>query len=91
MTIPAPGHDEITLATPHGQPLCNDRQHHNLGTLADVIITIGQFGTLDAHRQALWPDCWGRSYPLCAACWQTTRQIAARTRPHLVIKDLTCP
>ena len=44
MTTPAPGHDQITLTVPDGRHLCHDRQHRNLGRLAEVIVTFGQLG-----------------------------------------------
>ena len=84
-----PGHDQITLTVPQGRCLCNDRQHRNLGTLADVIVTFGQLGVPGTPRDAFWPECWGRSYPMCSPCWETTRQTAAKARPHLTITDLT--
>jgi len=28
---------------------------------------------------------------MCAACWQTTRQVASQRRPGLVIWDTTSP
>ena len=89
MTPTGPGHDEIILTVPEGRCLCNDRQHRNLGTLADVIVTFGQLGVPGTPRDAFWPEVWGRSCPMCAACWEATRQIAAKTRPHLTITDLT--
>ncbi|HCU95663.1 MAG TPA: hypothetical protein DHU96_24290 [Actinobacteria bacterium] len=89
MNARLPGHDEITLTAPQGRCLCNDRQHRTLGTLAEVIVTFGQLGVPGTPRDAFWPECWGRSYPMCSTCWETTRQIAAKARPHLVIKDLT--
>ncbi len=75
MTIAAPGHDEIILTVPGAPHLCNDRAHRNQGRPAQVIVTFGQFGTLHESRQALWPESWGRSVPLCATCWQATRQL----------------
>jgi len=88
---PAPGHDKITLTVPEGRHLCNDRQHRNLGRLADVIVTFGQLGTPGTPRQAFWPECWGRSYPMCSPCWQTTRQIARKARPNLAIHEADQP
>lgn len=85
MTASAPDHDEITLTVPQGRCLCNDRAHRNLGTLAEVIVTFGQLGVPGTPRDAFWPESWGRSYPMCGQCWEPTRQIAAKARPHLVI------
>jgi hypothetical protein len=59
-----------------------------LGCLADVIVTFGRLGTR-FHPDALWPECWGRSYALCAECWDTARQIAYHRRPALVIIEAT--
>jgi hypothetical protein len=80
----APGLDEIAVAAPPGRCLCNSREHARLGCLAEVVVTFGELGTR-WHPDALWQDCWGRSYPLCAECWDTVRQIAANRRPGLVI------
>ena len=91
MTSPAPGHDEITLALPGGRHLCSDRAHRNAGRLADVIVSFGQLGVPGTPRQAFWPEVWRRSYPMCAGCWETTRQIAGKARPHLVIRGTTRP
>ena len=89
MTIPPPGHDEIILTTPQGRCLCNDRQHRNLGKLAEVIVAFGRLGIPGTTRDAFWPECWGHSYPMCSPCWETTRQIPDKARPHLAITDLT--
>ena len=88
MTIP-PGHNQITLTAPEGQHLCNDRQHRNLGRLAEVIVTFGQLGIPGTPREAFWPECWGRSYPMCGPCWKATRETAQQARPHLAIQDAT--
>jgi hypothetical protein len=85
VTIAAPGHDEIILTVPGAPHLCNDRAHRNQGRPAQVIVIFGQLGVPGTPRDAFWPECWGRSYPMCATCWQATRQAAARARLHLVI------
>src|SRR6266566_2521622 len=86
--LPTPsGHDVITLAAPDGRHLCNGRAHNRAGTVAEVIVTFGKLGSEPWHRDSLWPECWGRSYPMCGPCWDTTRQTAYKTRPHLVIRD----
>jgi hypothetical protein len=85
---PAPGLDEMVVAVPPGRCLCNSREHARLGCLAEVIVTFGELGTR-WHPAALWPDTWGRSYSLCAECWDTIRQIAASRRPGLVITQAT--
>jgi hypothetical protein len=85
---PVPGHDQIVVSAPAGHHLCNSRAHAALGCLAEVIVTFGQLGTR-WHRDALWQDSWGRSYAMCAGCWQQTRQIVQSHRPGLVIRDTT--
>jgi hypothetical protein len=81
-----PGLDEIVVTAPPGRCLCNSREHARLGCLAELIVTFGQLGT-QWEPEALWQDCWGRSYPLCAGCWDMVRQVAAERRPGLVIRD----
>jgi hypothetical protein len=87
---PAPGPDEIAVAAPPGRCLCNSREHARLGCLADVTVTFGQLG-IRWQADALWPQCWGHSYPLCTECWDTVRQIATSRRPGLIITDATSP
>ena len=87
---PAPGLDEIVVTAPPGRCLCNSREHARLGCLAEVVVTFGQLGTR-WHRDALWQDSWGRSYPMCRECWDTIRQIAASRRPALVITEAAAP
>jgi hypothetical protein len=55
--------------------------------LADVVVTFGELGTRQVIREALWIDRWGRSYPMCSECWDTTRQITHSARPGLTITD----
>jgi len=52
-------------------------------------VTLGQIGTAEQHRQAVWMQCRGRSYPMCGPCWDATRQVAQAHRPTLVITDTT--
>jgi hypothetical protein len=91
VTTAAPANDEIILTVPEGRHLCNDRQHRSLGRLAEVIVTFGQLGIPGTPREAFWPECWGRSYPMCSPCWEATRQIVQKARPHLVIRDNAQP
>jgi hypothetical protein len=86
----APGLDQIAVAVAPGRCLCNSREHARLGCLAEVIVTFGQLG-IRWQAEALWPECWGRSYALCGECWDTVRQIAARRRPALVITEAISP
>ena len=81
---PAPGHDEIIVTAPHGRALCNSRQHARLGVLAEVVVTFGELGTR-WQPDAVFPDCWGHSYPMCGECWQAAREVAQARRPALVI------
>ena len=85
MSAARPGHDEITLTIPHSRHLCSDRAHRTAGRLADVIVSFGQLGNPRLPRECLWRECWGRSYPMCAACWESSRQIVKKARPQLVI------
>lgn len=64
--------------------MCHALSHARLGVLAEVVVTFGELGTR-WQRDALWQDSWGRSYPMCGECWDTTRQIAQHARPGLVI------
>jgi len=91
VTTAPPGHDEIVLAVPSGRHLCSDRAHRNAGRLADVVVSFGRLGVPGTPREAFWPECWGRSYPMCGACWENTGQVAAKARPQLVIRDATRP
>jgi hypothetical protein len=59
--------------------------------LAEVIVTFGTLGNAAWDRDAVWPDCWGHSYPMCAECFDLTRQVAQRHRPSLVITDTRPP
>ena len=89
MNAPLPSHDEIILTVSGAPHLCNDRAHRNQGRLAQVIVTFGQIGALYEPRRALRPESWGRSVPMCAACWDTTREVVRKHRPNLVIHDTT--
>ncbi len=85
----APGHDEIIVTTPAGRTVCNSREHARLGVLAGVVVTFGALGTAVWDNDALWPDTWGHTYPMCGECWDTTRQVAQHARPGLVIAGTT--
>jgi hypothetical protein len=82
---PAPGHDEIIVTVPAAGELCHSLEHRRAGCPAQVVVTLGQMGTAGQHREALWMQAWGRSYPMCGPCWQTTRHAAQTGRPGLVI------
>jgi len=87
VTTTPPGHDEIVLAIPSSPHVCSDRAHRNAGRLADVVVSFGRLGVPGTPREAFWPEVWGRAYPMCASCWEATRQTAAKARPHLVVRD----
>jgi hypothetical protein len=87
---PAPGHDEIIVTAPDGRQVCNSREHARLGVLAEVVVTFGDLGTR-WQPDAVFPDCWGRSYAMCAECWAAASQVAQARRPALVITGTTTP
>jgi len=82
------------LTAADGARLCNSRGCADAGRLAGVVVT---FGTLndpgaDYHdRGALWRESWHKPVPMCAACWESCRQVAARYRPGLAVIDATGP
>jgi len=73
--------------------LCNTLACVRAGRAAELIVTYGVLsdpGSPPYHvHGALWREQWGRSYPLCGACWEQARQVAARYRPGLVTIDAT--
>jgi hypothetical protein len=85
-----PGTDEIVLSAPDGRQVCHALGHARLGVLAEVVVTFGELGAR-WQRDALWEDCWGRSYAMCGECWDTTRQVAQHARPGLVITETGHP
>jgi hypothetical protein len=87
---PVPGHDEIIVTAPDGRQVCNSREHTRLGVLAEVVVTFGELGTR-WQPGAVFPDCWSRSFALCAECWQAAREVAQGRRPALVIISTTTP
>jgi len=89
-----PGYDEIILTTPDSLRLCHSRACSRAGRLAQVIVSYGVLadpGASPHSRDALWPECWGGSYPMCAACWDDTRQVAVKYRPRLAISSPATP
>jgi len=89
-----PGHDQIVLTTPDGAVLCNSLACARAGRAAELIVTYGVLNDPGASyhdRGALWRESWGRSYPLCGACWEYARQVAIRYRPGLTVIDHTGP
>ncbi len=87
---PAPGHDEIIVAAPDGRQVCHSRGHARLGVLAEVVVSFGDLGTR-WQPGAVFPDCWGHSYPMCGECWQAAREVAQARRPALIITGTTTP
>jgi hypothetical protein len=73
---------------PPGQ-VCSSREHRQAGRPACVVVTLGPMSAPDRHRQALWMEAWGRSYPMCQPCWEATRHVAQAHRPALVITGTT--
>ena len=90
-TPPAPGHDQIAVTAPAARTVCYSREHARLGVLADVTVTIGQLGAAASDHDALWPETWGHTYPMCSECWEAAREVAQARRPALVITGTTTP
>jgi len=94
VTAAAPGHDEVLLTAPEGARLCSSRGCADAGTLAEVVVTYGVLNDPGASlysREALWKEAWHQPYPMCGACWEHSRQVAARYRPRLAVIDATGP
>jgi hypothetical protein len=87
-----PGHDQIILTAPDAARLCSSRGCAGAGTLAGVVVTFGILsdpGESLYSREALWKEAWHQPYPMCGACWESCRQVAARYRPRLAVIDAT--
>jgi hypothetical protein len=82
-----PGADEIILTSPASGTLCNSLTCKRQRRPAEVVVTYGQLSGAGWDKTALWPDCWGRSYPHCAECWDRARQVVEKHRPGLVVRD----
>jgi hypothetical protein len=87
---PRPGLDEIVLSAPGQDDLCHALTCRRAQIAALVVVTFGDLG-IKWHRDALWQDSWGQSYPMCGDCWQQTRTVAQAARPALVLHDTTGP
>ena len=85
---PAPGYDEIIVAAPDGRQVCHSRGHVRLGVLAEAVVTFGELGTR-WQPDAVFSDCWGRSYAMCGECFQAVREVAQARRPGLIITGTT--
>jgi hypothetical protein len=89
MTAPQPGPDEVIVSAADGR-LCNSLGCANGGQAAEVLVAFGTFGSR-WERDATWPECWGRAYPMCTGCWTLTRAVLQRTRPDLNVRQGTAP
>jgi hypothetical protein len=87
---PTPGHDEIVVAPPAAEYLCNSREHARTGVVAEVVVTFGELGTR-WQKDALWQGNWGRSFALCRRCWGAIRVVAQERRPGLVVTEISLP
>ena len=87
-----PGYDEVVLAAPDGERLCNSLACARAGRVAVVVVTYGVLNDPDAgyhDRGALWRDCWAQSYWVCGTCWEQTYQVIVKYRPGLVVINTT--
>jgi hypothetical protein len=92
VSFPRPGRDEVVLTDPDGVTACNRLGCARAGTLAEVIVTYGVLNDPDAgyyHSGALWRESWHKPVPMCGGCWQSSRQVAEKRRPALVVIDTT--
>jgi len=92
VTAAVPGYDEVVLTAPDGAQVCNSLACARAGTLAEVIVTYGVLNDPGASiyaRGALWRESWHTPVPMCGACWDSSRQVAAGYRPGLVVMDAT--
>jgi hypothetical protein len=90
VTAAEPGYDEVILTAADGARLCNSRGCADAGTLAEVIVTFGVLNDPGAgyhDRRALWRESWGMPVPMCGGCWDSSRQVAVKYRPGLVVID----
>jgi hypothetical protein len=84
-----PGTDEIAISMPLGNRHCACLDHGIVGTQARVVV---RFGPLSPRgRTVLFAGCARRSYPLCAECWDATRQLAHTHHISLIIPATTWP
>lgn len=86
-----PGVHEIVLTVPADGVLCNSLTCARQGKPAEVVVTFGRLSGRWFDPGALWPECWGKSYPNCAGCWDRARRIAHKHRPGLVVRDCRPP
>jgi hypothetical protein len=87
-----PGCDEVTLTTADGARLCHSRACAQAGRAAEVIVTYGVLndsGASQYARTAMWREVWHTPIPMCGGCWDSSRQVAVKYRPRLVVIDAT--
>jgi hypothetical protein len=90
VTAVVPSRDEVILTTPDSPRPCNSLACARAGRLAEVIMTCGVLNDPGAgyhDRGALWRESWHQPIALCPACWDSSRQVALKYRPGLVIID----
>lgn len=61
--------DEIVLTAPADGTLCHSLACKRRRNLPVALVTFGQLGGNWWDKDALWPDCWGRSVAHCGGCW----------------------
>jgi hypothetical protein len=89
-----PGCDEVVLTAPDDGRLCNSRGCADTGRLAEVIVTyrvLNDPGASLYARGALGRESWHKPVPMCGACWESSQQVAVKSRPGLVVIDMTTP
>jgi hypothetical protein len=94
VTTPSPGYDEVILTTPDSARPCNSLACARAGRAAEVIVTYGVLNDPAASyhaRAALWRESWHKPVSMCTDCWDSSRQVAIKYRPGLVVRDLTAP
>jgi hypothetical protein len=92
VTTSYPGYDEVTLTTPDSPRPCNSLACARAGRLAELIVTYGVLNDPGAgyhDRGALWRESWHQPVPMCTDCWDSSRQVAIKYRPGLVVCDRT--
>lgn len=86
MTAPRPGPDEILVRAADGR-LRNGPGCANGSRAADVLVTFGSHW----ERNATWPGCWSRTYPMCTGCWKLTRAASQPARPDMTVQTVPAP
>ncbi|HEY5985742.1 MAG TPA: hypothetical protein VIV12_05060 [Streptosporangiaceae bacterium] len=75
------------MSAPAAGALCDSLACQRQRKPAEVMVTYDRLGGNWWDKDALWPECWGRSYLNCAGCWDQTRQVAQARRPGLMVRD----